>query len=185
MARDGLVLVGVLLCALCLWLARQPPAPTPTEIDAASTQRLGERLIIVRRGCLIGFRHSAMRMEIEGEGIDDLLKSARAEQESPPPDVFQITGGPGSFTWHYEGWVGAARLEEGLPYLWDAHDDPSGHLLVARLARIESGAWTVTVERMRGEELEALLDRHGIELRRGRYEIYDVQRREADAPEAR
>ncbi len=83
----------------------------------------------------------------------------------------------------YEGWVGGARPKDGLPYFWDREEEaPAGDRLVARLAVVEGGGRTVTVERMRAEELDALLERYGIELRKGRY---GVQRRGADTPEAR
>ncbi len=170
MARDGLVLVGVgvLFCALCLWLASQPAAPTPTEIDAARMQRLGEQLLRpsahrATEAWLPGFVSVVIRSDFEDLEDIDFHHNARRPMEFRPGQI--DIGTRGFDTWVYEGWKGPARPKEGLPYFWDREDDPEGHRLVARLAAVEGGGWTVYVERMRAEKLDELCERYELEVR--------------------
>ena len=174
MARVGLVLVGAVLAFCALWLASQPTPPTPTEIDAASMQRLGEQLLRpsakrATEAWLPGFVSVVIRSPFQDLDDFDFHHNARRPMEFRPGQI--DIGTRGFDTWVYEGWRGPARPKEGLPYFWDREDDPEGYRLVARLAAVEGGGWTVEVERMRAEGLDALFEGYGIEERRGRYEV--------------
>ena len=54
-------------------------------------------------------------------------------------------------------------LDDGRPLFWDRNDDPDGYRLVARLAAVEGGGWTVAVKHIRAEELDALCERYGVQ----------------------
>ena len=161
MARVGLVLVGAVLVFCALWLTNQPTPPTPTEIDAARMQRLGEWFLRETHGNYPAgpaggpdLWYFVKRAEIEGRDDMELLCSSRTGDQFPgsPDDV------------PYE----AARvpsLDAGRPLFWDKHDDPDGYRLVVRLAAVEGGGWTVVVERMRAEEVDKLCERYELEVR--------------------
>ncbi len=156
MARVGLVLVGAVLVFCVLWLASQP---TPTEIDAARMQRLGERFLLATHGNYPAgpgggpdLFYFVKRSEIEGRDDVDLLLSARYG-DALPPTADDLP---------YE----AARvpsLDAGRPLFWDKWNDPEGYRLVARLQAVEGGGWTVAVERMRAVELDALCERYEVQ----------------------